>query len=536
LLAAAFANFADTETDAIHAILAGPALQTGLLKLLNEEAPAAERGVALPMPTSLALSGFDANWPGTTIHSESTYPVALAPTVVAEAERQAIGLHARKNSILNVRTASVPEGHAVCYRIAKALGRRALFIEESTQLAGLVPWIILRGLLPVFCFEIAPGERKILPVLPFYDGPIVAFSGPEGVIEAHGESVQSWRVGVPPLGDRLQLWNLALGDAVLAEKLASNYRHGAGRIAHLSRLARHQSLLRGKNQPDESDLREAAWTGECSGLEALAQPLRDRVPEEALVTTPVLRAELERLYLRCRLRERLATNLGLSAVTRYAPGVRALFLGPSGTGKTLAAGWLATRLGMPVYRVDLAAVTSKYIGETEKNLAQLLARAEHAEVILLFDEADSLFGKRTEIREANDRFANAQTNYLLQRIESFDGITILTSNSRARFDPAFARRLDAIIDFPAPGPEERRALWLSHLGSNHVLTAGELNQLAATADLCGGNIRNVVLAAAIPARAAGRPIEQRDVAAGLGSEYRKLGRQMPVEFNTPAKP
>src|SRR4029079_14221279 len=101
---------------------------------------------------------------------------------------------------------------------------------------------------------------------------------------------------------------------------------------------------------------------------------------------------------------------------------RGLLVGPSGTGKTLAAGWLTAKLGLPLFRVDLASVTSKYIGETEKNLSQLLSRAEHAEVVLLFDEADSLFGKRTEVKDANDRFANAQTNYLLQRIESFDGI------------------------------------------------------------------------------------------------------------------
>ena len=146
---------------------------------------------------------------------------------------------------------------------------------------------------------------------------------------------------------------------------------------------------------------------------------------------------------------------------------------------------------MPLYRVDLAAVTSKYIGETEKNLAQLLARAEHDEIVLLFDEADSLFGKRTDVHEANDRFANAQTNYLLQRMETFDGITILTSNSRSRFDAAFSRRLDAILEFPLPRPEERRALWLSHLGSRHSLTPPEINQLA-TAELCGGDIRNAV--------------------------------------------
>src|SRR4051794_19206528 len=182
--------------------------------------------------------------------------------------------------------------------------------------------------------------------------------------------------------------------------------------------------------------------------------MSEPIPDAALVMTPALAAELNALVARCRARDGLADGLGASASTRYHPGVRALFIGPSGTGKTLAAGWLATTLGLPLYRVDLVGVTSKYIGETEKNLAQLLDRAEQAEVVLLFDEADSLFGKRTDVREANDRFANAQTNYLLQRIESFDGIAILTSNSRARFDTAFARRLDLIVDFPLPGPEE----------------------------------------------------------------------------------
>ena len=175
-------------------------------------------------------------------------------------------------------------------------------------------------------------------------------------------------------------------------------------------------------------------------------------------------------------------------------------------------------------------MTSKYIGETEKNLSQLLARAEQAEVILLFDEADSLFGKRTDINDANDRFANAQTNYLLQRIENYDGVVVLTSNSQARFDAAFARRLDFIIDFPAPGPDERRALWQSHLGTRTKLTASELNQLAVLVDLNGGQTRNVVLAAAVHARRARREIEFADLLAGIGAEMRKLGRQLPIEL------
>jgi SpoVK/Ycf46/Vps4 family AAA+-type ATPase len=170
------------------------------------------------------------------------------------------------------------------------------------------------------------------------------------------------------------------------------------------------------------------------------------------------------------------------------------------------------------------------VGESEKNLALLLARAEQAEVVLIFDEADSIFGKRTDIKDANDRFANAQTNYLLQRIESFDGIVILTSNSRGRFDSAFMRRLDAIVDFPIPGPEERRRLWQSHLGNQPSIDSRDINKLAASTDLCGGHVRNVVLAAAVLAQSESRSIEIDDILRGLESEYRKLGKQLPVEL------
>jgi SpoVK/Ycf46/Vps4 family AAA+-type ATPase len=286
--------------------------------------------------------------------------------------------------------------------------------------------------------------------------------------------------------------------------------------------------------PTLDDVRAAAWSGEGGGLDALAQPLTDAVPDAALVLNPGLRRELELLLARSRARDGLVDHLGVAAAVRYRPGVRALFVGPSGTGKTLAVGWLATRLGLPLYRVDLAAVTSKYIGETEKNLAQLLARAEQHEAVLLFDEADSVFGKRTEVQQANDRFANAQTNYLLQRMETYEGIAVLTSNSRSRFDEAFTRRLDAIVEFGMPGPQERRSLWLAHLGSGGGapgVSTPEINRLAAAADLAGGHIRNAVLSAAVMAQAEGRAIAYADLVEGLKAEYRKLGKQAPAELH-----
>lgn len=529
LLATAFIDAVPPGTRPIDALVTGAAVRCGLLTILNDGAPLPERTLAVPPAICLALGGLDANWPGMTIGLGETPSVPLPPSIREEAARQALALGASKQRLLVLRSSSTAEGKAVAAEIAQAGRRRPVFIETE-KITALGPWLLLRNLMPVFHFDLGPGERKVVAPIPAYDGAVVAICGPDGSVESPNGAALSWSLPVPGRDERVALWEKALNAGEVAGELARYHRHGSGRIAHLGHLANHHAILNGRARPSLEDVASASWSGEGGGLDTLAQPIRNRIDDDALVIADRLRDELEMLLLRCRARDSLTENLGASATARYCPGVRALFVGPSGTGKTLAAGWLATRLGLPLYRVDLAAVTSKYIGETEKNLAQLLARAEQAEVVLLFDEADSIFGKRTEINDANDRFANAQTNYLLQRIETFDGITILTSNSRARFDEAFSRRLDLIVEFPSPGPEERRRLWLSHLGKNHCLTDGELNQLAATADLCGGHIRNVVLAAAVRAQADNRLIRYADLAQGLVGEYRKLGRQLPAEL------
>ncbi len=543
LLASSFEQAFDTDASVLPALLNGPAVKSGLLWVLNDTAPLPERPVMVPAPLCLAMAGHDSQWAGTTIGLEDTAKVPLPDSIRAQARQHAAALNGEVRRALALRTGSPAEGRSVALAIASALHKRPVFIETD-KVTGFGPWLLLRQLLPVFVQELTPGERRRLSSLPGYDGPILAVCGPDGSIEIAQGAAASWSLPIPSQDGRRALWLAALGhparsqgDAeaerdivTLAEHLARDHRHGTGRIAHLGRLSHHHAALAGRSIPDHSDVLAAAWTGEGSGLDALAEPLRASVPDEALVAPATLRADLDALMLRCRAREDLADGLGASASTRYRPGVRALFTGPSGTGKTLAAGWIATRLGLPLYRVDLASVTSKYIGETEKNLSQLLARAEQAEVILLFDEADSLFGKRTEINDANDRFANAQTNYLLQRIENYDGIVVLTSNSQARFDDAFARRLDFIIDFPLPGPDERRALWQSHLGPRTKLESSELNQLAVLVDLNGGQTRNVVLAAAVHARRARREIEFTDLLSAIEAELRKLGRQLPIEL------
>lgn len=506
--------------DALPTIMDGAARECGLIQLEAESRPLPEVTFLVPVPLVLALRGQGGIWPG--VRLQPIQPELFPPTLREAVARQAAALRA-VSGCLAVRSGHPREARAAAAQIAAELGMQAALFEQEPP-RGLGPWLWLRGALPVVCAELAPGEMRRLPELPGYRGPVLIAAGIDGSFEREGDPIGNWRVPLPLPAERVALWQAHLAPE-MAERIGLRHRHSPAYIAHLSQAARHQAKLAGDAVLNDGHVRSAARNGAASELGTLAQLMPETVPEEALVVPPDLRAALDALRQRCQMREGLADALGPSARTRYRPGVRALLVGPSGTGKTLAVGWLACTLGLPLYRVDLASVASKYIGETEKNLAQLFARAEHAEVVLMFDEADSLFGKRTDVKEANDRFANQQTNYLLQRIESFDGLAILTSNSRSRFDGAFTRRLDAIIEFPTPGPDERRELWLAHLGSHHRLDHAQINRVAATCDLAGGHIRNATLAAASLSTGA---IDYATLCTAIESEYRKLGRQLPA--------
>ena len=510
-------------------LLHGPALASGALQLGEETAPLPERSLAMPLGLALALKGEMPAWPGQAAAAPPA-DLLLPPSLLEGARRQARALLHRRRALLVLRADSAAEGAAVAAALAEALARPPLFLAAERPPAGLGPVCLVTGSVPVFRIGEGADHPLAVPELPGYPGPCVVVAGQEARLSAPAWQVAEWRLALPEREERERLWAHHLGDRALARELAAAHLHSPGRIAELAALAGREADLAGRARPGARELRRAAWAGMGGRLEGLAPPVRDEIPDHALVLPPALRRELQRLMARCRARESLPRHLGVTVQARYRPGVRALLVGPSGTGKTLAAAWLATRLGLPLYRVDLAAVMSKYIGETEKNLAELLARAEYAEIVLLFDEADALFGRRTEVRDANDRFANSQTNYLLQRIEDYRGIVLLTSNSRDRFDGAFTRRLDRILEFPLPGPEERRALWRAHLGEDHAVSGREINQLAALCDLAGGHVRNAVLEAAVIADEAGRPLAMPDLLEGLAGEYRKLGRQFPAEL------
>lgn len=248
--------------------------------------------------------------------------------------------------------------------------------------------------------------------------------------------------------------------------------------------------------------------------------------EELVLDRPTLE-EIEDIVVWVRHEDTLMNGWGLKK--RLKPGFRTLFYGPPGTGKTLTACLLGKETGVPVYRIDLSKVVSKYIGETEKNLASLFDHAQHQNWILFFDEADSLFGKRTESRNANDRAANQQISYLLQRIEDFPGVVILATNLRSNLDEAFARRFQSTIHFPMPDEPQRLRLWRDNFKDKPYRLAADVDfgKLARDHELSGGSIINVLRYACLKAVVREPPvITALDLLHGIRKELQKEGKFM----------
>jgi len=234
------------------------------------------------------------------------------------------------------------------------------------------------------------------------------------------------------------------------------------------------------------------------------------------------------LQSRVRYHNEFFHQTGLDQKMRLGKGLLALFAGESGTGKTYAAEALASSQGVDLYKVDLSAITSKWVGETEKNLSRIFAEAETSSGCgwLFFDEGESLFGSRGEVRHAQDRLMNLEVNYLLARIEEFSGVVILATNLRQSIDDAFLRRISAFVEFPLPGFECRQAIWLKLTPAltDRSFNDEELASLANRFEISGGNIRNIVLDAMFRARAEKQKVSLRNIAASLAREYQKLGR------------
>jgi hypothetical protein len=402
-----------------------------------------------------------------------------------------------------------------------ALAQAIAASMRSAQLAGLLPCVL--GL-----EDIAFGERDVreaaAEVLRAHPGPLAVVLPADATAPLDAGHIS---IDLPVLGEheRIDVWNRALADAGMTvaalETLAARYRIGPGTI-HRAVAALDRTVITDDATPDLErylrQLRDARLGAHARRVERLATWDRLVLPSDVTDS-------LRELVGRVRHRKTVFETWGMDEAMSTSRGLTALFSGPPGTGKTLVAGVIARELGLDLYQVDLSKLMSKWLGETERNLAAIFDAAEDGQVILLFDEADSLFAKRTEVKSSNDRYANLEVNYLLQRLDAFEGIAILTTNATKSIDPAFKRRLSFKLSFPFPDEETREQLWRAHLPPALPVDGPlALDKLAHKYQLSGGYIRNACLRAAFLAASDETALTQHHLERAVVLEFAENGK------------
>lgn len=477
---------------------------------------------------------------------DRTEPVRLTPTARALLCDRALPTLPRQNDLPGRLSPLVdrlaahlarPDAGPVAVRGPRGVGRRALAIEGVLAAGRLpvpgdrpTPELVLLsavGTVPVI-EPVEPSDGRAADTFAREAAParVVIVLDPDAPIPPEARLVIDVRR--PDVAERATRWTDQLGrhgaeiDSQGVALLASRFRlHDADIDAVVERAAAdaasHTSLL---------DLTIAWRTARGfprHSLDSVAELVTPEVTLDDLIVSPDTAALLDGVVHHVTLQHQVMEAWGFRARLPRGAGVAALFGGPPGTGKTMAAEAIAAELEQDLWRVDLSCVVSKYIGETEKNLAAAFDGAEAAGAVLFFDEADSLFGKRTEVKEAHDRYANLEVNYLLQRVETFTGLVVLATNREQAIDSAFLRRLRFMVRFESPDAEARAQLWRRAFPP--AALAGELPwDTLAELELTGGNIQSVSIHAAFGAAAAGRPVGIADVLAALPREFTKLGR------------
>jgi hypothetical protein len=411
-------------------------------------------------------------------------------------------LHGRGEAGLIVDAGRAPRDDAALERLVRALRREAVLWTAT----------------PVVLLDDGAGAA-LLPRLARQHAGLLVVIGRSPPATIAERDVVRLDVELPAAPARLVAWRAALPGlpAADAARLADEFTITPATIDAVARRAHGAATFAPV---------AAAITDQCS--DATARFATARATPHRFTDLVLPAAELRQLAAvvdRCRHARQVFERWGLGAKVGHPPGVAALLSGPPGTGKTMAAGVIAAELGYRLMQVDLARVVSKYLGETEANLAALFDAADGGGVALLFDEADSLFGRRTEVTSAHDRHANMETNFILQRLESFAGLVLLTTNHEDAIDPAVQRRLAAHVRVPLPAAHERRRIWRGLLdGAAPCAPDLDLARLAAEVPLSGGYIKNAVLRAAFAAAAAGAPISQAMLDDAAEHELASTGR------------
>jgi len=516
--------------------------EQGLVRAVNPDAPRLEWALEVPAPLWDALRGeqneVPAAWlryqPPTSLlplnelilPAELNQQLQLIPGLLASGEAQALVVHgAQRNGRRTLLGA-----------VARALGRGLLEVTgpakaDDERWRTIGPLATALHAFPVINFELAPEETVHVPELTAYHGPTGIVMGRQGGVSGAGVGrALSLNLEMPDVELRRLHWLRAVSEDKLRDvaRVSERFRLTAGNIRRAARLAETYATLSGHSKINLEDIQKASRALNRQTLDTLATRLKTAGEWHELAVDEDTRNELENLVSRCRHRERLHEAVGSALGSHLTPGVRALFSGPSGTGKTLAARLLAAVLQMDLYRLDLSAVVNKYIGETEKNLNQVFSRAEELDVILLLDEGDALLTQRTGVQSSNDRYANLETNFLLQRLESFEGILIVTTNAGDRIDRAFRRRMDVVINFATPEALERWSIWQSHLPPGHLVHDSLLEDVAHRCELTGGQIRNAILHASLLALNDGGIVTSQMVTESILREYRKSGGVCPL--------
>jgi SpoVK/Ycf46/Vps4 family AAA+-type ATPase len=490
-----------------------------------------------------------------------TDPVSLDELVFPEAFRRQLSQlveHAGRDGADLVLYCQGPYGvgkrtaaAACCHALGAALlvvdGSRlaAGDVEEFATLARLVDREArLQGALLYWeDFDALLAEGKdahlatLLPILEAHPGPafLSGTSTWEPVDALHGVNFVRLPFPQPGYQERLRLWRATLaGDAGAVldpgldlPALANKFRLSGGQIRDAAATARSLALARAPDAPllAPADLHAACRLHSNPRLAELAQKITPHYGWADIVLPDDQMAQLREVYDQVQYRATVYEAWGFDAKLATGKGLSILFAGPPGTGKTMAADVLARALGLDLFKIDLSAVVSKYVGETEKNLARIFAEARTSNAILFFDEADALFGKRTQVRDAHDRYANVETSYLLQQVEEYDGVVVLATNLRGNLDEAFARRLHATVAFPVPGVADRLRIWERVWPAATPREAGlDLEFLARRVEVAGGSIRNIALAGAFLAAADGGVVTMRHLLRAARREYQKVGK------------
>jgi AAA+ superfamily predicted ATPase len=324
-----------------------------------------------------------------------------------------------------------------------------------------------------------------------------------------------------------------IGEFAVKFKFSHSEVHGV--VATAANLARWRDP--DKPRITSRELYEACRMHSNQKLSTLAHKVLSRYSWNDIVLPQDRTEQLREICNHVKYRDRVYSDWGFDRKLAMGKGLCVLFAGPSGTGKTMAADIIAGELGLDLYKIDLSTVVSKYIGETEKNLSRIFDEAETSNAILFFDEADALFGKRSEVKDSHDRYANIETGYLLQRMEEHEGIVILASNFRKNMDEAFVRRLHFTVEFPFPTEEDRNRIWESVWPEATPRDPGmDLKFLARRFQITGGNIRNIALSAAFLAADDNGIVGMRHLIRATQREYQKMGKLVPEsDFSTPLK-